>query len=249
MNNWDDQMERQSVDAPAEATCDSATSADAEPQFGLVDVVDAFTALRHEYRSQIKEGRQLAEQLASSTEQIRHLEQQLLQQLQRLPALDAGGEQADDRSYKTLVEFDIQLTRAVHTVTARDEVQQAAQTQQHAKLSNAVNKLSPLARWFAKPLVATVQEWIDNAPPTDASVAEGLAILLSKLRESLKEHDIQRIDTCGQPFDGTIMESIGTMSAPQVPAGHVAEQLSPAYRRRQRILKFAQVRIAQDQPA
>ena len=48
----------------------SAASDEDVPAFGLVDVIEAFTAMRHEYRGQTREGRELAESVRSAVERI-----------------------------------------------------------------------------------------------------------------------------------------------------------------------------------
>ena len=49
---------------------DSPDDLDDIPEFGLVDVIEAFTAMRHEWRGQTREGRELAAAVAASTTQI-----------------------------------------------------------------------------------------------------------------------------------------------------------------------------------
>ncbi len=43
------------------------------PKFGLIDMVDAFTAFRHEYRTQAKESRVTAELLQTVSQQLAEL--------------------------------------------------------------------------------------------------------------------------------------------------------------------------------
>ena len=61
----------------------------------------------------------------------------------------------------------------------------------------------------------------------------------------MHEVGIQRIDVLGQPFDGTTMNAIGTLETTEVPAGHVADQISPCYVWKDGVLRFADVRVAQ----
>jgi molecular chaperone GrpE len=59
----------------------------------------------------------------------------------------------------------------------------------------------------------------------------------------MNEHHIQRFDALGQAFDAETMNAIGTVESHEYPAGHVAEQLSPSYRWRENLLRFAEVRV------
>jgi molecular chaperone GrpE len=47
------------------------------PQFGAVDIVEAFTALRHEWRGQTKESRALAAQIEGAVARIQAVEARL----------------------------------------------------------------------------------------------------------------------------------------------------------------------------
>ena len=50
------------------------TTVNDEPQFGLLDVVEAFTAMRHEWRTQSKQNRDLAQSMQASTELLTRLD-------------------------------------------------------------------------------------------------------------------------------------------------------------------------------
>jgi molecular chaperone GrpE len=60
----------------------------------------------------------------------------------------------------------------------------------------------------------------------------------------MHEQGIERVDVQGKPFDADTMHAIGTVESADCPSGHVAEQLSPAYRWQGKLLRFADVRIA-----
>ncbi len=49
---------------------DESTLDSAPPQFGMIDLVDAFTAFRHEFRSQVKESRTTNDALQEFSRQI-----------------------------------------------------------------------------------------------------------------------------------------------------------------------------------
>jgi molecular chaperone GrpE len=68
--------------------------------------------------------------------------------------------------------------------------------------------------------------------------------VLARLRRSMKELRIERIETQGQPFDANIMNAIGTIESSEYPSGHVAEQFSPGYRWQGQVLSFADVCVA-----
>jgi len=218
---------------------DESTFDSAPPQFGLIDLVDAFTAFRHEFRSQVKESRTTNEKLREVSRQIA----EVIHGLQR-PASEASDQvDASARFVMTLIEFDIQWTRAVDAAVRNDQHLQKQQELSARAFTDAVAGLSSWQRWLAGPLIRRYR----NAPPVidqeSSAMTEGLVILLSRLRQVLTEYQIERIDTLGQPFDAELMRSIGTMESASVPAGHVAQQLAPAYRRLGKVIRYADVRV------
>jgi molecular chaperone GrpE len=204
----------------------------------LVDVIEAFTAMRHEWRGQTKESRAVAESIQSAVGAIQDLQAKLLAQTADTP-LDVSRPLA-----KLLAETDHQLTRAVQVVrrTAtnrrqRDEAGALAVREYFAGMSG-------LARWFARPLLAFVMEQVQPSESSTADPAmEGLELILARLRNAMQQQHIQRLDAIGQVFDANTMTAIGTIASDEYPAGHVAEQLSPGYQWRGQVLQFAEVRV------
>jgi molecular chaperone GrpE len=217
-------------------------SNDELPQFGAVDIVEAFTAMRHECRGQTKESRALAEQIQAAVTELRSLESKLL-------ACVADNHPDDSTEAKRLVllivETDHQLSRAV-AATAQWEMNRRLREEATAK---AVDRyfagMSWAARWFARPLLAFIAEQRPVlGPVTEGPAIEGLNLVLARLRRAMSEQGIGRLDVVGQPFDANTMHAIGTVASADCPSGHVAEQLSPAYRWHGRLLRFADVTLA-----
>jgi molecular chaperone GrpE len=213
----------------------------ANPQFGLIDVIEAFTAMRHEWRGQTQETRQLAESVQSTAANLEILQT-------RLASL--SDEQANDESRKlaeSLVELDHQLTRAVEVfrnVEARRAVDQARRIE---RLQAEFQRHSLITRWFARPVLNSALQELDvsgNEQSADNTANEGLTLLLGKLRTLLKQHHIERIETTGRPFDAATMHAIGAVADSSQPSGNVAEQLAPCYFWQGRLLRCAQVQVA-----
>ena len=202
--------------------------------------------MRHDYHGQVRQNRALAEQLAASTEQIRLIEQRFCAGALPTPAGETTLDDSSNQLIQHLIDFDIQLSRAIDAVVADVNGQHRLRAATERRLHAAVARLSPVARWFARRLVALIEE---DATETEtetnsAHIADGLAIVLAKLRAVLQDHSIERIETTGQPFDGQTMESIGTVESTTVAPGHVTHEISPIYRHGVKILRFAQVRVA-----
>lgn len=223
------------------------------PQFGLIDLVDAFTAFRHEYRNQSRESRVMQDSLRELVQRIDVIADGLAKQsslaesnpihpIQAQPNQQASST-ASEQAARTFIEFDIQWTRAIDAALRHEEFLKKQREQAEQAFKEAIAALS----WFRRKLLAPFLNRILKIHATDsnsAAISDGLSILLSRLRQVLNENQIERRDALGEPFEGEWMRSIGTVSDPQFPAGHVAFQISPAYIFQGRVLKFADVRVA-----
>lgn len=224
------------------STCGDVLSPDDAPRFGAVDIVEAFTALRHELRGQTREGRALAELIQSTAENLQSMESKLL----ACVADRSPDDSTEAKQFALLiVETDHQFSRAVAAIAqweSRARLREAADDKAIDQLFAGMNRV---ARWFASPLMAllSAQRSVREAASTHAAI-EGLDMVVARLRRMMRERGIERIDVEKQPFDANSMHAIGTMESTDCPAGCVAEQLSPAYRWRGKILRFADVRVA-----
>lgn len=238
---------------PSDAHSQNTQPANASeaPQFGAIDIVEAFTALRHEFRNQAKDSRALAEQLIHATEHIEQVKDSLLKSIPSNKPSETSDAVSMDSIMRTLVEFDIQLTRAVQVAVSDERWRTDQQRQQEQAIDQSIASMSSLARWFARPLINSLnrkqarnkQEASRETSPVSA-LSDGLSILLTKLRQALDDHQIQRIETLGMPFNGETMKSIGVLSVDGIASGHVSEQISAAYVCKQSVIKFANVRVA-----
>jgi len=210
-----------------------------EPEFGLLDVVEAFTALRHEFRDQTTQGRELAATCGNAVEQIQKLENDLQRVLADSVTSDAK------RLGILITEVDSQLTRAIDAISDAEITRDA----DHARLvrqeiDGTFAGLNVLQRWIARTFYRSVQACLARRPESTNRVTEGLRMVLAKLRSAMQENAIERIDVLGKPFDPETMNAIGTVDSQEYPAGHVAEQLLPTYLWRGDVLRIAETRIA-----
>jgi molecular chaperone GrpE len=201
--------------------------------------------MRHEWRGQTKESRELAEQIQSAVKTLKDLEAQRLSQNRGEQAGDAKGSRPLAR---LIADTDHQLTRAVLAVGQSERQRQLRDDADHEAAQRYFEGMSALARWFARPLLAFIAGQRNaNTSPGENPAVEGLSLVLARLRQAMQEQGIERKDVFGQPFDGTTMNAIGTVESLAVPAGHVAEQLAPCYLWNGQLLRFADVRVASPQ--
>ena len=217
------------------------------PQFGALDIVEAFTAMRHEWRGQTKESLTLAAQIQAAVTSIQSLESSLLESIANTRAagnISAGGDQIRPL-VQIIVETDHQLSRAVAAI-AQWETNRRLKAEADAKaVQSYFAGMNSLARWLARPLLIFVSEQ-RTVPESSAEnpAITGLDLVMARLRRTMTEHGIERLDTEGKAFNAETMHAIGTVATSDCPSGHVAEQLSPAYRWQGRLLRFADVRLA-----
>jgi molecular chaperone GrpE len=235
---------------------DQQSPDDEVPQFGLVDVIEAFTAMRHESRSQIRESRDVSEALRNTASQIADLENKLLATLSqanhatRQAESDAGAV----RLAETIVEIDNTVTRAVATVTSLRESSgggdSAARDVDQLKLTlrDLYGSLGPIARWFCRPFAdhvdGAVGDWAASQAVEQDPTLDGLEMLVQRIRRLMADQQIERVEATGQPFDAETMNAVESLATASELSGHVIEQLCPAYRWRGRLIKYADVRVA-----
>jgi len=212
------------------------------PKFGAVDIVEAFTAMRHEWRGQSKESRAVADQIQAALTSIQSLETTLRADL---------ASQRHDNVLEAkplallLVETDHQLARAVSAIASWEINQREREAARTRAWKESVEGMNAVARWFARPLLTQVKNAMASQDPAmENPASEGLKMVLARLQRTMLDHGLERLDVQGLPFDPETMRAIGTVTSTEHPAGYVAEQLSPAYRWHGKILRFADVRVA-----
>jgi len=214
---------------------------DDAPQFGALDIVEAFTAMRHEWRGQTKESRALVEQVQDAVANFQALQSKLLVQV--------AANRPDDTSTTRqlvlhLVETDHQLSRAIAAISQLEANRKLRDEADAQAVERYFAEMNAIARWFAQPLLTFIIAQRPVTTSAESPAIEGLNLVLARLRRALAENNIERIETEGQPFDADTMRAIGTVAPADCPSGYVAEQLSPGYRWQDRMLRFADVRVA-----
>jgi molecular chaperone GrpE len=211
----------------------------APSDFGLVDVIEAFTAMRHEWRGQTRESRELAESIKATAASLQELQKTLIEQ-----AASASSDDGEELA-KVIVDVDSQLTRAIGVVVAAEAGRIERIERDRKAIEDFFGQMNFFARKVARPLMVFATRRLSDAGATESGTAtEGLKMLLSRLRRRMKEQQIERLDAVGRLFDPEEMNAIDSVPAVDCPAGQVVEQMSPGYRWRGRLLRFADVRVA-----
>lgn len=247
---------------------------ESDPLLGALDIVEAFTSLRHELKLQVRSGRDLQQAL---DERLQHIEQRLGEQVALVSRIDsappvpqasatAGGDQrliAETRQLaEALAEIEENLQRAVETLgsplaaTAQPSGPLNPLAELLAQFDRVVGEASWMVKLLARPLLARLRGLIESEAqkPTSAIVdparerlevsGRGLELLLQRVHRLMEGCQVVRQDVLGQAFDAETMRAIDVVSAESVPSMHVAEQLRPLYLWQGQVLKYADVRLA-----
>ena len=100
------------------------------------------------------------------------------------------------------------------------------------------------------PILDDFERALANAEQTelDSSWGKGIQLVERNLRGLLAAEDVQRIAADGAEFDPREHEALGSQPSADVPEGRVLHVVRPGYRKGERIIRPAQVIVA-DRPA
>ena len=215
---------------------------------GAVDIVEAFTVLRHEIKLQVRGGRELQQSLQDSF-------QRLEQKLTATPvgaALPVGAAQSSEsrKMAEAIADIEESLQRAIESIVPKIVV---AREEDHVlqRCDAILSKAPWIAKAFARRWIAQLRSVLVEsmeaskpaAPVQDAS-HKGLELLLARVHRLMKQFEIERVNVLHQAFDAETMNAVDMIYAPSVPSAHVAQQLRPLYLWRNATLRCAEVRIA-----
>jgi molecular chaperone GrpE len=227
--------------------------ADADPprEFGLIDLVAEFTALRQEIKLQTKSARGLQEQAEA-------LLPPLQQAIEHFRSVTPKEEQAAWTAGKPLADGLATLDEALDR--ARGEIEKA----RHALLDRSVLELEGSLdelfkgqswlrrrrlRKYHEQVLETVARWDrgDRRRWFD-SLLEGFGLMQNRLRRGMQAEAIERIACLGRPVDPERMVVVEVVDDPGVPSHTVVEELRRGYLWRGRVLRLAEVRASRGEP-
>jgi molecular chaperone GrpE (heat shock protein) len=236
------------TDAEAGAAQESGARS-AVPEVGLLQLVEAFTSLRHEMKLQTKSSRSLVESLATALTALDNAARQFRSVEPREAEM---ARQAARPLVESLIGLDEALQRGLNTVEAsrNQSAQQAAAATVNA-LDQQLQQMSAWRRWCYRGwhgemrrlcrqrIVEKVWEEIDVH-------LEGYRLICSRMERELSQHKIQRIKCLGEVFDPARMNVVGLANSARLPPRTVVEEVRPGYLWRSKVVRFAEVRVVRD---
>lgn len=209
-----------------------------ESQFGLLDVVEAFTAMRHQWRTQSKENRSLAQSIEGSTELLTRIESTLDQ---KLSAATGDGELR--KLIALVIDLDVSLTRAVEATS--EAVVEAEAAKLLAAIGRSYEQSGVFSRLFGRKIYQKIVAEIQTKSRSQLdSTLEGVRLLLSRLRRGMSEQNLTRVETVGKKFDGETMKAISSIESDEAASGVVVQEITPAYFYNGQLVRVAEVRVA-----
>lgn len=243
----------------------SSESNEPSDSFGLLDVVEAFTAMRQDWKTQVRESRVLLEAVQQALGRIDELSRS--GQGVALGGRSEGAANESRALAEALAETDFTVERAVSTAEralSADRGERGApafdNSEQRAPAADTLLRemerrfaqLGWFRRWLAGAWHRELCDWLqaeaaagEPAPaPQGDPLLEGLLMLRERVRRLLNDCGIERLDMEGLPFDPDWMHALDAVASPGVPPGQVVEQLRPAYAWNGKRIKYADVRVA-----
>jgi len=151
-------------------------------------------------------------------------------QIEELKARAAKADENWERLLRTTADFENFKKRA-----ARERIEMA-----QATTAAHVQRLLPVLDHFEMAQAAAQNAGDDK----QASLQAGVAMIQQQLKAILAETGLEEIDAAGKQFDPMLHEAVSQQETPEIPEGHVIQQLRKGYKLRERLLRPATVIVA-----
>ncbi len=181
-----------------------------------LNLVNEFTALRHEVKLLTKATRGQSEQMTAALESLAERE------------LDTADEDTDTDDelrpvLTTILDITDTLERAVSAVQRFAE--------------ESAPKRSLIQRLFGGPPSSETKDKL-------AALADGLELSQQRLLAALQRLDFEAVDAVGESFDPETMEALEAVADDEQASGTVLEEVRAGYCWRGQVFRYAQVKVA-----
>jgi molecular chaperone GrpE len=212
-------------------------------EFGIIDLIEEFTALRHELKLQTKSGRTLIDQSDAAVSALR-------QAVERVRAVDVKEAQAVWTAGKALAEALADLDQAL--LRGEREIERARRliaAESLSRLESSLEKVYRRRSWLRRRILRTYHHEVIEAIRSDGpareqlfdSFLEGYGLIANRLRRVLASEQIAHIPCEGKPVDPELMTVIEVVDEPRDRPGTVVKELRRGYTWRGRLIRCAEV--------
>ncbi len=218
-------------------------------EFGLIDLVREFTALRQELKLETKSTRSLQEQAEALLPPLR-------QAIEHFRSVAPREEQAVWNTGKALAEGLATLDEALDR--GRTQIEKARELlvdEQARALTAALDELFKSQSWFRRRRFRRYHEQVMEVVRRDAqgprrqwfeSLLEGYGLMQNRLRRVMQAEDIERIECLGRQVDPELMIVVEVVDDPDLPPHTVIEELRRGYLWRGRVVRHAEVKASRE---
>jgi len=211
--------------------------------FGVIDLVEEFTALRHEVKLQTKSGRALIEQTESTVSALRLA----IEQFRSLGPKEAKAVWAAGKALaEALADLDEALDRGCREIDrARDRIA----GQSIRDLEATLNDLHRRRSWIRRRLLGADHNQVLDIVRRDGrsrhelfdSLIEGFGLIQKRLRRVMAAEEVERIRCEGNAVDLERMNVVEVVDRRDQPPGTVVKELRRGYTWRGRVIRYAEV--------
>jgi len=261
MDHWPDQQEilsrcrdwlhqtQRECESFEEYTCEEPSG---EESIGLCQLIEQFTALRHDMKLLTKATRSTEERneatllsMQSAIEQFRSIEPKEHEAVEKTarPLVEAiiGLDESLERCRDAIGLAKHHLLKDVDT-RLRDERDQ---------LDELFRKQSWWRRWLCRGWYRAVRQLhadhkVDAHRNVFDSLLEGYDLIAARLNKTMQQQSIVRIQCIGEMVDPTRMTAVGTVNDLSRVPGTVVEEVRPGYCHHGKVIHFAEVKAVSE---
>ena len=243
---WLEETRREADALPKDAEV-LAEQAEARP-VGLLQLVEEFTALRHEVKLQTKSSRGVAERTEQALAAMQHA-------IELFRSVEAKEKEAEQQAAKPLVESLMELDEALGRGravidTARRRLLEDLTGHIQEQLDDLLLRLPAWRRWLCRSWCRQTKEILVQRVALTYrdifdSLIEGYDLILGRFHRAMKKAELYRIDCVGRSVDPNLMTVVEVVDDPLRPPGLVVDQIRPGYYWKDKVIRFAEVRAVQ----
>jgi molecular chaperone GrpE len=216
---------------------------EAPHDFGIIDLVEEFTALRQELKLQTKSGRSLVEQTDTAVSALR----QAIEQFRSVePKVSQAAWTAGKNLAEALADLDEALDRGHREIDrARSRIASEPIRALEAALTDLYRRRSWIGRRLLRHYHRNVLDVVGRAGLARSdmfdSLLEGYGLIQKRLRRVMTAEQIERIPCEGAPVNPDLMNVIDVVDDPQYRPGTVVKELRRGYTWKGRVIRYAEV--------
>jgi molecular chaperone GrpE len=216
---------------------------EATREFGIIDLIEEFTALRHEVKLQTKSSRGLSEQ----TESVMRALEQAIEQFRSVEPKEAQAAWTAGKALALgLADLDDALERGGREIErARRQIADLSSQSLQAELQELHRSQSWIRRrlngHYHKQVIEVVERDAQSRHLLFDAFSEGFGLIQKRLQRTMATEGVAPIPCEGRAVDPELMTVLEVVDAAGLAPGTVTRELRRGYTWRGRVLRYAEV--------